>query len=92
MVEQTGYRVFTWGEDPTWTSLPIPSPGAGEVLVEVLACGVGLTVLNCINGDLGDDPALLPRVPGHELAGRVVEVGAGVDHALVGRSLSPTST
>jgi len=85
VVEQTGYRVFTWGEDPTWTSLPIPSPGPGEVLVEVLACGVGLTVLNCINGDLGNDPALLPRVPGHELAGRVVEAGDGVDQAIVGR-------
>ncbi len=46
---------------------------------------MGLTVLNCINGNLGDDPALLPRVPGHELVGRVTEVGDGADAGLVGR-------
>ena len=85
MTEHAGYRVVTWGEDPLWEPFPIPAPASGEVLIEVLACGVGLTVLNCINGDLGNDPALLPRVPGHELAGRVVEVGEGVDRALAGR-------
>ena len=49
------------------------------------ACGVGLTVLNAIQGDLTDDRATLPRVPGHELVGRVAETGAGVATDLVGR-------
>ena len=80
-----GYRVHTWGTDPVWEEMPSPEPGPGEVLVQVEACGVGLTVLNCINGNLGDDPALLPRVPGHELAGRVVSRGPGVDGHLEGR-------
>lgn len=80
-----GYRVERWGEEPVWSELPDPRPGTGEVLVEVDACGVGLTVLNCINGDLASDPGLLPRVPGHELVGRVVEVGAGADRGLTGR-------
>lgn len=53
--------------------------------MQVEACGVGLTVLNCINGDLGDGPELLPRVPGHELAGRVIGHGPGVDPRLQGR-------
>jgi D-arabinose 1-dehydrogenase-like Zn-dependent alcohol dehydrogenase len=63
---------------------PEPQPGPGEVVVEVEACGVGLTVLNCIRGDLGSDPGDLPRVPGHELVGRVVDTGAGVDPVTVG--------
>jgi D-arabinose 1-dehydrogenase-like Zn-dependent alcohol dehydrogenase len=62
-----------------------PRPGPGEVLVLVEACGVGLTVLNCINGDLSADEGLLPRVPGHELVGRVVEVGEGVASGILGR-------
>jgi propanol-preferring alcohol dehydrogenase len=61
-----------------------PRPGEGEVLVRVEACGIGLTVLNCIRGDLGADPAHLPRVPGHELVGVVEEVGPGVDPGRVG--------
>lgn len=85
MASQAGYRVHRWGEDPRWEDLAIPSPGAGEVLVEVEACGVGLTVLNCIDGDLGNDPRLLPRVPGHELVGRVAAIGDGADAGLVGR-------
>jgi D-arabinose 1-dehydrogenase-like Zn-dependent alcohol dehydrogenase len=64
---------------------PEPRPEPGEVAIEVEACGVGLTVLNCIRGDLGSDPGDLPRVPGHELVGHVVDRGAGVDPALVGR-------
>jgi D-arabinose 1-dehydrogenase-like Zn-dependent alcohol dehydrogenase len=83
--EMTGFRVEEWGRTPSATAMPRPVPGAGEVLVEVEACGVGLTVLNCINGDLADDPALLPRVPGHELVGRVVEAGDAAGEALLGR-------
>jgi propanol-preferring alcohol dehydrogenase len=45
---------------------------------------VGLTVLNSIRGDLGNDPSLLPRVPGHELAGRITEIGPDVDRNLHG--------
>ncbi len=73
-----GYRIHAWGGEPVWEDIPDPRPGPEEVLVEVEACGIGLTVLNCIAGNLSDDPGLLPRVPGHELVGRVVEVGEGV--------------
>jgi D-arabinose 1-dehydrogenase-like Zn-dependent alcohol dehydrogenase len=68
-----------------WEPVPPPTPGDGDVLVRVEACGVGLTVLNCIRGDLADDAATLPRVPGHELVGRVVDVGPGADRDLIGR-------
>jgi propanol-preferring alcohol dehydrogenase len=52
--------------------------------VRVEACSIGLTVLNCMRGDLGADDADLPRVPGHEIVGEIVAVGAGVDPARVG--------
>lgn len=63
---------------------PEPEAGDGEVLVDVEACGIGLTVLNCIRGDLGADPGDLPRIPGHELVGRIAAAGPGVDPRRVG--------
>ena len=72
-------RIHRWGGDLLVEDVTNPEPGADEVLVEVIACGVGLTVLNYMRGDLGGDDSHLPRVPGHELVGRVVEVGAGVE-------------
>ena len=85
--EHTGYRIHRWGGELQWDSFERPAPGFGEVLVRVEACGIGLTVLNCIAGDLDDDPSLLPRVPGHEYVGIVTEVGGGVDAGMVGRRI-----
>ena len=83
-----GYRIHAWEADPVWEEIPDPVAGPGEVLVDVEACSVGLTVLNCINGNLDDDPALLPRVPGHELIGTVTHAGPGADASLVGRRIA----
>jgi propanol-preferring alcohol dehydrogenase len=55
---------------------PPPSPGPGEVLVEVAACGVCRTDLHLVDGELPQ--ARLPVVPGHEVVGTVVARGAGV--------------
>lgn len=78
MREAQGYRIRQWGGDLQWESFGVADPGPGEALVEVEACSIGLTVLNCIRGDLANDPRLVPRVPGHELVGRVAHVGPGV--------------
>ena len=56
-------------------SRPVPRPGVGEVLVDVVSCGVGLTLEHGRLGLLGGST---PRVLGHELAGEVAAVGAGV--------------
>jgi propanol-preferring alcohol dehydrogenase len=56
--------------------LPIPEPGAGEVLIRVSACGVCHTELDEIEGRT--PPPRLPIVPGHEVIGRVVRLGQGV--------------
>lgn len=55
---------------------PLPEPGPGALLLEVRACGVCRTDLHVVDGDLRD--ARLPVVPGHEIVGRVLEVGSGV--------------
>jgi D-arabinose 1-dehydrogenase-like Zn-dependent alcohol dehydrogenase len=77
-MQVVGYRIHQWGGELQWETFEVPEPGAGEVLVRVEACSIGLTVLNCIQGNLANDPALLPLVPGHELVGRVEAVGEGV--------------
>jgi D-arabinose 1-dehydrogenase-like Zn-dependent alcohol dehydrogenase len=77
-------RIHQWGGPLALEEVPSPVPREGEVLIQVEACGIGLTVLNCIRGDLGHDPAALPRVPGHELVGRIVGVGPGVPDERVG--------
>lgn len=56
--------------------LPIPEPGPGEVLVRVSACGVCRTDLHLVDGELPEPR--LPVVPGHEIAGAVEHLGAGV--------------
>jgi len=57
-----------------WVSIedvPRPQPGTGEVLLEVVACGVCRTDLHIVEGDL---PPILPRIiPGHQIVGEVVE-------------------
>jgi propanol-preferring alcohol dehydrogenase len=56
--------------------VPIPELGAGQVLLDVLACGVCRTDLHALDGEL---PNLrLPLTPGHEIVGRVVRVAPDV--------------
>ncbi len=63
--------------------VPIPRPGPGDVLIEVIACGVCHSDLHAVDGDW-TPPPVLPLIPGHEVTGRVVELGAGVADPVVG--------
>src|SRR5688572_21636684 len=53
--------------------LPDPTPGRGEALVRVSACGVCRTDLHIADGELTEPK--LPLVPGHQIVGTVVEGG-----------------
>ena len=53
---------------PRRRSSPIPEPGAGEVLLEVAACGVCRTDLHVVDGELPDPQ--LPLVLGHQIVAR----------------------
>lgn len=57
--------------------VPVPVPGPGEILVKVVACGVCHTDLHAAEGDWPVKPTP-PFIPGHEVAGIVAELGAGV--------------
>jgi 2-desacetyl-2-hydroxyethyl bacteriochlorophyllide A dehydrogenase len=52
-----------------------PTPGPGEVVVDVAACGLCGTDLHILQGEFAPT---LPIVPGHEFAGTVVALGADV--------------
>ena len=62
--------------------LPDPELAAGQVLISVSACGVCRTDLHIVDGDLTEPK--LPLVLGHQIVGRVVEVGEGADRFAVG--------
>jgi propanol-preferring alcohol dehydrogenase len=59
------------------TELPEPEVAAGQVLLDVRACGVCRTDLHILDGDLTEPK--LPLVPGHQIVGVVREVGEGVE-------------
>ena len=67
--------------------VPTPRPAAGEVLVKVGAAGVSFAAMLGIQGKHQNKPPL-PFVPGNEIAGEVVAVGAGVDGAWIGRRIA----
>jgi S-(hydroxymethyl)mycothiol dehydrogenase len=62
-------------------TIHVPDPGPGEALVRVQACGVCHTDLHYKQGGIGDD---YPYLLGHEAAGVVEAVGAGVDDVAPG--------
>jgi propanol-preferring alcohol dehydrogenase len=69
--------VRQFGKPLTIEEVPIPTPGPGEVLIRIRATGVCHTDLHAADGDWPVKPSL-PFIPGHEGAGVVAAVGAGV--------------
>jgi len=63
-------------------TVPVPKIGPGDVLLRVRAAGVGLTVviMTAVPGRVTS----FPRIPGHEVAGEVVEIGSEVSHVRAG--------
>ena len=66
--------------------IPTPSPGRGEVLIKVAACGVCHSDLHLAAGEweLLKPITKLPLVPGHEITGTIAAVGEAVDDLTVG--------
>jgi len=62
---------------------PITEPGAGQVRIRVEACGICHTDAATVTGAY---PGLtLPRVPGHEVVGRIEALGSGVSKWKIGQ-------
>ena len=60
-----------------------PAPGRGQVRIRVLACAVCRTDLHVVDGELPNPK--LPLVPGHEIVGRIDQLGAKVTDFKVGQ-------
>ena len=63
-----------------------------EILVKIEACGVCHSQLHSIEGDWKDIgiPPTLPTVPGHEVVGKIVEIGSDVTKFKVGERVGIT--
>src|SRR5882757_6596115 len=61
----------------------VPEPGAGQIRIRVEACGICHTDAATVTGAY---PGLkLPRVPGHEVVGRIDSLGSGVSRWKIGQ-------
>ncbi len=62
--------------------IDVPHCGPEDVLIKINACAVCRTDLHIVDGDLTE--AKLPLIPGHEIVGKIVAVGAGVERFRAG--------
>ncbi|MEX3955822.1 zinc-dependent alcohol dehydrogenase family protein [Trinickia sp. EG282A] len=62
--------------------LPDPVPAAGQLLIDVHACGVCRTDLHVVDGDLAHPKR--PLIPGHEIVGTVAAMGEGASGFAIG--------
>lgn len=74
--------VFEDRDVVTLKGLPDPKPAPGQVLIEVHASGICHTDIEVLRGNYGS--SAFPLVPGHEYAGRVIDVGSDVRSHKVG--------
>jgi alcohol dehydrogenase, propanol-preferring len=69
----------------TQRAMDAPRPRAGEVRVKVNVCAVCRTDIHIIEGDLA--PHMMPVIPGHQIVGRVDEIGEGVTRLGTGQRI-----
>lgn len=58
-------------------NIPIPKPGPKQVLIKISCCGICRTDLHVIDGELPSPK--LPLVPGHQIVGKIEQVGGEVN-------------
>jgi propanol-preferring alcohol dehydrogenase len=70
------------GEPLRTAEVPLPEPGAGQVLLRVRCCAVCRTDLHVVDRDLPNPD--LPLIPGHQIVGVVEKTGEHTDGFTVG--------
>jgi propanol-preferring alcohol dehydrogenase len=75
-------RLHAAGKSLSADDIPVPRVGDGQLRVKVSACAVCRTDLHVVDGELPEPK--LPLVPGHEIVGRIEEIGRGVETFQVG--------
>ncbi|HZU47523.1 MAG TPA: alcohol dehydrogenase catalytic domain-containing protein [Mycobacterium sp.] len=82
MATHQAVQIASAGGSLDLTDVDTTSPGRGEVRLDVAACGICGTDGAFVHGGFPD--MSWPLTPGHEIAGRIAEVGAGVSQFAVG--------
>lgn len=85
------YRLVEWQAPPALVEVAVPVPGPGEVLVEVAGnglCHSDITMME-MPGEIGEALGWqMPFTLGHEVAGRVAELGEGAAGVSVGDAVA----
>jgi alcohol dehydrogenase (NADP+) len=76
MISTKGFAAFSATSPMRPWSFERRDPGPHDVQIEILFCGICHSDLHTVRGEWG--PIAYPQVPGHEIIGRVVGVGAHV--------------
>src|SRR4051794_31806188 len=72
------FQLIEWQQPPVLRDVPVPKPGPGEVLVKIGGAGACHSDLHVMEWPAGALPYELPFTLGHENAGWIEAVGAGV--------------
>jgi alcohol dehydrogenase/propanol-preferring alcohol dehydrogenase len=83
MATMRAMQITEKGGDFELVEREVPSPGRGEALVRVHACGVCHSDMMAVEGAFPG--VTFPVVPGHEVAGEITELGEGVEGWEVGQ-------
>lgn len=81
-MEVKAYAIHAQGQPLEPFTIIRRAPGAEDVLIELMYCGICHTDVIIGNNETGG--AMYPVVPGHEMVGKVVEAGADVNTVAVG--------
>lgn len=73
------YRLLEWERPPELVEVPVPEPGPGEVLIRIGGAGLCHSDLHLMDWPAGQLPFNPPFTLGHENAGWIEEIGAGVE-------------
>lgn len=77
------FQVASFGEKPALSDVPDPTPGAGEILLKIAACGLNFADLLMAKGTYQDTPEP-PFTLGMEVCGTVIGHGPGVAVPAIG--------
>jgi propanol-preferring alcohol dehydrogenase len=83
----TAFRVLRAGSAPELVSVPRPTPGPHQVLLRVGGAGLCGTDLEVVRGPTDTLPFTTPFTLGHENAGWVADLGAGVEDLELGQAV-----
>lgn len=79
MPTMNAFQLVGWQQPPELREVPVPEVGPGEVLIKVAGAGACHSDLHLMEWPQGQLPFEPPFTLGHENAGWVQRVGAGVD-------------